>query len=901
MLEIPKRLLFKQESLSLRGVECRVSPPRYRTSIEAIEMSKDKKSEEHVEANESDVQPAKPFEDKVERAKESAERAAERWSSNDEDDEWTEVPDDDEFESKVIEGKVSQTFSEAMETSELGTPETEEDESEADSEYLDKNSAGISETSAEAITETDEGEDNGSDSTDDATTASGDESDDDEDEDEKEVVNHTSLKCFVLIARHHGKDLTVDGLAHEYSLETQEPTTRRVLRIAKDTGFKAKQTKLSWNQLKKLGDAYPVMGRLTNGNYVIFVGMRETEDENGKTKFEVAVFDPLADRHDFIFLRKEELAKSWKGDVILLKRSYGLLDKDQPFSLRWFIPEIFRQRVAFTDVAIGALFIHAIALVTPLFFQIVIDKVLVNYALATLWTITIGIGIALAFDAVLNFLRGYLLLHATSKIDVRVATRTFKHMLSLPTNFFEQITAGVLTKHMQQTSAIREFLTGNLFMTLLESTALIVFLPILFFYSVPLTIVVLVFSGLLALTIGILLGPYRRRLEALYEAEGNRQSMLVESIHGIQTVKALAMEPVQRKKWDEKSSQAVMQHFRVGKISITARSISQFLERTMTVTIVVTGALLVFEGKLSVGALVAFQMIAGRVSGPLVQLVSLVHSYQEAALSVRMLGQVMNRPVEDGMGVGLRPDIEGRMEFEEVTFNYSPTSPPALNNVSFAIPAGKVVGVVGRSGSGKTTLTRLMQGLYSSQQGIIRIDRIDIRELDKAHLRRNIGVVLQENFLFRGPVRENIAMAKTNATFQEIVYAAKLAGADEFIERLPQSYDTILEENGANLSGGQKQRLAIARALLTDPRILIFDEATSALDPESEAIIQANLRYIAKGRTVIIVSHRLTTLTRCDAILVIERGKIESVGNHQYLLQNSKVYKELWSQQVGQV
>ena len=264
-----------------------------------------------------------------------------------------------------------------------------------------------------------------------------------------------------------------------------------------------------------------------------------------------------------------------------------------------------------------------------------------------------------------------------------------------------------------------------------------------------------------------------------------------------------------------------------------------------------------------------------------------------------MMGQVMNRPVEPGMGRGLRPSIQGRMEFENVTFHYSPTSPPALDHVSLNIPAGSVVGIVGRSGSGKTTLTRLMQGLYEMQGGLIRFDGMDIREYDLAHLRRNIGVVLQENFLFRGSVRENISMSKTNATFQEVVQASKLAGAAEFIERLPQSFDTILEENGANLSGGQKQRLAIARALLTDPRILIFDEATSALDPESEAIIQANLAKIAKGRTVIIVSHRLSTLTRCDAIVVIERGKIENMGTHQQLLNQSKVYKELWYQQMG--
>ena len=723
--------------------------------------------------------------------------------------------------------------------------------------------------------------------------------DDPENDIDESPARHTSLRCLALIARHHSVDISAERLIHDYSLEDEEPSLKRIQRIAKDNGFKSKHVRLNWQQLCKMGQAFPAMARLKNGNYVILVGMRQHQLEDGDVVDQIAIFDPLASRPDFIFLDKEEFEKSWNGDTILTKRVFSLLDGKQPFSLRWFIPEVVRQRTAFTDVAIAALFINLIALVVPLFFQIVIDKVLVNYALATLQVLTVGIVIALGFDAILGYLRSYLLLHATSKIDIRVATRTFGHMLSLPMSYFEQITAGVLTKHMQQTSKIREFLTGQLFLTLLDSTALLIFLPILMFYSVSLTMVVLAFSVMLGINIGVLLGPYRRRLEALYNAEGERQAMLVETIHGIQTVKALSMEPVQRKNWDQSSAQAVAMHFRVGKISITATTISKFLEKLLTVTIIWFGAKMVFDRSLSVGELVAFQMIAGRVTGPLVQLVSLVHSYQEAALSVRMLGSVMNHASEAGVGNGLRPPIEGNIEFDNVTFSYIPTSPPALEGVSFKIPSGKIIGVVGRSGSGKTTLTRMIQGMYVPQQGIIRFDSLDIRELDVSHLRQNIGVVLQDNFLFRGSVRDNIAMAKPNCSFQEVVHVAKLAGADEFVERLPQSYDTLLEENAANLSGGQKQRLAIARALLKDPKILIFDEATSALDPESEAIIQRNLKRIAKGRTVMIVSHRLATLTGSDAIVVIERGRVEAIGKHQELLNKCKVYRDLWQQQTG--
>ncbi len=712
-------------------------------------------------------------------------------------------------------------------------------------------------------------------------------------------AKHTALTCFALVARHHGVDVSADRLIHDYSLENEDPSLRRLLRIIKEKGFKAKHVRMTWKQVTKIGQAFPALARLENGNFVILIGMRQKENEDGQVVDQVAIFDPLADRQDFIFLEKEQFEKSWKGEVILAKKQKSMFDKDQPFSLKWFIPEILRQRTAFTDVAIAAIFIHLIGLVVPLFFQIVIDKVLVNYALQTLQVITVGICIALVFDGVLGFMRSYLLLHATSKIDIRVATRTFGHMLRLPMNFFEQITAGVLVKHMQQTAQIREFLTGNLFLTLLDSAALIIFLPILYFYSAKLTFVVLIFSVLLAINIGVLLGPYRRRLEALYNAEGDRQAMLVETIHGAQTVKALSMEPVQRKNWDEASARAVAMHYKVGKISITATTISKYLEKMLTVMIVWYGASLVFDKQITVGALVAFQMISGRVTGPLVQLVSLVHSYQQCALSVRMLGTVMNHPVEAGIGQGLRPHVQGQVEFENVTFRYNPTAAPALDNVSITVPAGSVIGVVGRSGSGKTTLTRLMQGMYQCQSGIIRVDRLDMRELDISYLRQNIGVVLQDNFLFRGTVRENIAMAKPNCNFSEVVYVAKMAGASEFIERLPQSYDTPLEEGGANLSGGQKQRLAIARALLKDPRILIFDEATSALDPESEAIIQRNLKQIAKGRTVIIVSHRLATLTGCDQIVVIERGKIDAVGTHRQLLDKCRVYQELWNQQTG--
>jgi subfamily B ATP-binding cassette protein HlyB/CyaB len=707
---------------------------------------------------------------------------------------------------------------------------------------------------------------------------------------------HTGLQCLALVARHHGVDLSPERLVHDYAIGKQPLTTRQLLRMAKDAGLRARQTRLSWHSLIRLGEAYPVLAELENGNWVVIASPAVTCEQEL-----IRVFDPLAERPEVLLLTEQQFSREWRGSVVLLKRNYRLADADQPFGFRWFVPELIRQRKLFRDVALAALVLYGLGLATPIFFQLVIDKVLVHESYATLTVLTIGIAIALVFDAAFSFLRRYLLLYATNKIDIRVATRTFGHLLNLPIALFEQASAGVLVKHMQQTSRIREFLTGRLFLTLLDGLSLLVFVPILILYSVKLTLVVVGFTALVGLVIMLLIGPFRRRLQALYQAEAERQALLVETVHGMRTVKSLALEPRQRKVWDDSSAQSISVRFRVEKISTIAQSMTGLLEKLMSVAIIGLGALDVFSGAMTIGTLVAFNMLAGRVSGPLVQIVTMIHEYQEVALSVRMLGEVMNqRPEQFGRGRGVRPELRGRIEFENVSFRYRADGAPALDDVSFVVPAGAVFGIVGRSGSGKTTVTRLMQGLYPIQQGLIRIDGFDSREIDLVHLRQSIGVVLQDSFLFRGSVRDNIAAAKPDASIEEIATAARIAGAEEFIERLPRGLETMLEENAANLSGGQKQRLAIARALVTNPRILILDEATSALDPDSEVIIRQNLKQIAHGRTVIIVSHRLSTLVDADAILVVERGKIADIGQHEQLVSRCVTYRHLWTQQTRQ-
>ncbi|HET9534068.1 MAG TPA: peptidase domain-containing ABC transporter, partial [Mesorhizobium sp.] len=627
----------------------------------------------------------------------------------------------------------------------------------------------------------------------------------------------TALDCLARAANHHGVDLPVERLRHLYAVDGTPPSVDLLLRMAKEAGLRAQATQLDWGVLSRMGEAYPVLLRLSNGNWVVV--LRTAERSDGAAA--VVVFDPLAERQDEpLIVDQDQFCARWQGDAILIKRENLSPEGRKKFGIRWFVPELLRQRRLFADVAICALLLYALGLALPIFFQLVIDKVLVHESFTTLYVLAAGAAAALVFDAIFSFLRRYLLLYATNKVDIRVATKTFGHLLGLPVTFFEHISAGVLVKHMQQAARIREFLTGRLFLTTLDALSLFVFLPVLALYSLKLTCVVLAFTAVIAVVVALLMGPFRRRLYDLYQAEGARQALLVETVHGMRTVKSLAMEPLQGKAWDDRCAQSVSMRFGVEKISAIAQAVTGCLEKMMTLGIIALGALDVFSGELTIGALVAFNMLAGRVSGPLVQLVTMVHEYQEVALAVKMLGEVMNqKPERDGNRDGLRPDLTGKIEFENVSFRYGAEGAPALDDVSFSIAPGSVFGIVGRSGSGKTTLTRLISGMYPVQQGLLRIDGYDSRELELEHLRRSLGVVLQDSFLFRGTVRENIACVKRDATFAEVVRAAQLAGADEFIERLPRGFDTMLEEDASNLSGGQKQRLAIARALITDPRV----------------------------------------------------------------------------------
>lgn len=705
---------------------------------------------------------------------------------------------------------------------------------------------------------------------------------------------HRLARALVSISRHYGRDLALDGILHSYLLTRGEPDEKQFLRILLENGLDARTADVNLDGLSQMTSALPVILHLQNGAILILWAMPDAdhlEVENpdqpdaGRMLLPRAEIEPLLNGN-ITFIKQQEQAQQQETDK-----------KPEPFGLSFFWNEIKGMKANMLEVGLAAIALQVIGLVTPLFFQIIIDRVVTHQAEATLQVLAVGMLFAILFESGFSWLRGYLLLYATSVIDLRLSIKTFEHLTHLGLPFFERMPSGVLIKHMQQPEKIREFLTGKVFGSILDSVSLVVTLPILLAYSVRLTSLVLGFSVTCALAIYLAMGPFRKRLQDLYSTEGERQAFLVENIHAMPTVKSLALEPLRRRGWDNRSAVSTGMRFRVGKMGLSIGTFMQLMQKCMTLGILWWGVYQVFDNTMTVGALIAFNMYSARVSGPLVQLAGLIQEYEQTNISLKMLGQVMDEPRENAAGRGVLPRLEGGIKASGVTFRYNKDGAPALENLNFEFPAGSVIGIVGRSGSGKSTLTRLLQRIQPIQQGDIWIDGHNIRDLDMDHLRRSIGVVLQDNFIFRGRVRDNIAVTRPAATLEEIIHAARMAAAHEFIESLPEGYNTMLEEGGSNLSGGQRQRLAIARALLTDPRMMIFDEATSALDPESEAQIQANIAGISRGRTMIIVSHRLSMLRNANAILVLDKGRLIAMGAHEELYKTCTLYKQLWDTQ----
>lgn len=618
-----------------------------------------------------------------------------------------------------------------------------------------------------------------------------------------------------------------------------------------------------------------------DGDFVLLARLSETQ---------ALIQSPLASNPEVI--ERSQLSEHWGGKVIRVRQG-GL-----HFDLSWFIPELLCHRRILGEVLLCSLLLQVLALATPLFFQAVMDKVMVHRALATLDVLVVTLVVVGVFEVLLKGLREYLSAHTANRIDIGLGVKLFRHLLGLPLSYFKQRQVGAIITRVQELDSIREFLTGSLLTLCVDVAFTLVFFVVMGWIAWPLTLMVLATLPLYALLAWASTGPLEKRIERQFQSSARNSAFLNETISSSETIKSLAVEPRMQRRWEAQTAEMVEAGFASQSLASAISQSVTLLQKVTAVAVICWGAHMVIGLELTLGQLIAFNMMLSHVSQPLAKLIDVWQQFVQVRVSVDKLGDMLNLPVEQGQGLQRPTDVlRGEVRIEQLEFRYKPDLDLVLKGLDLHIPPGETLGIVGPSGSGKSTLTRLLQKLYVPNAGRVLIDGLPLQLLEPSWLRSQIGVVLQENYLFNRSVRYNIALRHPTASLDTVIVAARLAGAHDFILSLPLGYDTVLAEAGSSLSGGQRQRIAIARALMGDPRILIFDEATSALDDESQALIQDNMASIAEGRTVIIIAHRLSAVRHCHRIIALEQGGISESGSHLELLANGGCYARLWALQ----
>lgn len=701
-------------------------------------------------------------------------------------------------------------------------------------------------------------------------------------------ITDTALLSLTVIAGVFERKTNPSQLRHLSGKGTGFFDETDILRSAKSLDLKAKAV----NSILERLDQTPLPAIVTDKDGNFFILAKFSPEK-------VLIHRPERGRPEII--STSDFKEQWSGRIILFASRSNIKSLWRRFDISWFIPVVLKYKRLFGEVLLSSLFLQIFALVSPLLFQVIIDKVLVHHSLSTLDVIFFTLLCMTVFECILSTLRTYIFSHTTNRIDVELGAQLFKHLLSLPLSYFGSRRVGDTVARVRELENIRNFLTGSALTLVIDTAFTVIFFIVMLMYAPFLTLIVAL-SVPFYVILSLLASPVlHRRVEEKFKHGAENQAFLVESVSAIETLKALAVEPQSVRKWEEQLAAYVSSSFKVSNLANICHNGISFIQKVTSALTVFFGSKMVIEGQMTVGQLVAFNMLAGHVSAPILRLAQLWQDFQQVRISIERLGDVLNTPAEPSVNSGQAPTIslKGDVKFTDVSFRYGLDKPQVLKGINLHVRPGESIGIVGSSGSGKSTLTKLIQRLYLPESGRITIDDIDISTSDPSWLRRQIGVVLQENTLLNRSVRDNIALSDPAQPIERVIAVAKMAGAHDFIAEMPEGYDTIIGERGASLSGGQRQRIAIARALLINPRILIFDEATSALDYESETLIRRNMSQIGEGRTVFIIAHRLSAVRSCDRIIVIEKGMIVEEGTHTDLLgRRGGRYAYLWGCQT---
>ncbi|MDN0122777.1 type I secretion system permease/ATPase [Yersinia aleksiciae] len=695
---------------------------------------------------------------------------------------------------------------------------------------------------------------------------------------------HSSLVCAARLLRLAGlNSQTVEDFGENAAIDRSTMVSLASLQryLSQFSSASSARFKVKKQQLNKIKpEQLPLAFRDMQGNFVLLARFNEKQ-----------VLLQYADSNKPEIISYHELVELWSGVVICCSHSR--------FNIRWFIPVLLQHRKSLIQVLTLSMLLQFLALISPLFFQVIMDKVLVHNALTTLDVLIITLLVVGVYEVVLKFLREYIFTHTTTRVDILLGGKLFKHLIKLPLSYFKQRHVGNIVARVRELDNIREFITGSALTLCVDVVFTLVLFVVMWCISPLLTSIILGVLPLYLLLAALTTRPLQKRVEVLCCCAAQNGAFLTETVSGVETVKSLALEPQMQQRWETQTRDYAEANFQVQNLQNLSSQTAQLLQKLAGAVVIVVGAYQVMSVQLSIGQLIAFNMLAVQALMPMSKLVDLWQQSIRAQVGLMLISDILSLPAEQAVGAAPTDrHIRGDISLQNVLFRYRPDLDPVLRNFSLSLRAGEHIGLVGPSGSGKSTVARLLQRLYVAEQGVISFDGYPIGNFSPEYLRRQVGVVMQESYLFNRTVRENIAHSRPTASLSEVVEAASLAGAHNFILALPLGYDTLLSEGGASLSGGQRQRIAIARTLLANPRILIFDEATSALDDESQAEVQKNMARIIANRTVITIAHRLSTVRHCHRIGVITQGQVTELASHDELLARNGVYARLWQQQA---